>query len=290
MEPTNYPLAPEDPIIYCNGAWVRQSEATVPFMDSGFWYGDGLFETLLVANGKIFRSRKHLERMQTGMRILKIEFPVPDDEVVRLMEETVERNGLGETLLRLMCTRGTLSGAPWKFTGPANLFIGFRYAGALPPLPVKVTFVNEDDYPIARMVPALKSMTYLGNMLAIRDVVAAGAFEPVFVNRDGVVTECAVRNVFFIKGDTLHTPDTSLGILPGVTRDLILELAADMGLAVDMAPILATDIDKMDEAFISSTGIGILPVTWEGFQPTDYPLTSRLKAAVEQQVRQETGG
>ncbi len=290
MQTTRYPLAPENPIIYCHGAWVRQSEATVPFMDSGFWYGDGLFETLLVANSRIFRPRKHLERMHAGMRVLKIDFPVPDDEVVRLMEETVERNGLGETLLRLMCTRGTLSGAPWKFTGPANLFIGFRYTGTPPPSPAKVKFVAEEDYPIARMVPALKSMTYLGNMLAIRDVVAEGGYEPVFVNRDGVVTECAVRNVFFIKGKTLHTPDISLGILPGVTRDLILELAADMGLAVDMAPIPATDVNKMDEAFISSTGIGILPVTWEGFHPTDYPFTNRLKAAVEQQVQQETGG
>ncbi|MEE9466413.1 MAG: aminotransferase class IV, partial [Candidatus Neomarinimicrobiota bacterium] len=178
---------------------------------------------------------------------------------------------------------------PWKYTGPSNLYIDFRFIDSPPHLPVKVKFVTEADYPIARMVPALKSMTYLGNMLAIRDAVAEGAFEPVFVNRDGVITECSVRNIFFIKGNTLHTPDTSLGILPGVTRDLIMELATDFDLTVDTAPILATDVGAMDEAFISSTGIGVYPVTWDGFHSTEYPVAYRVQAAVERQVQAETG-
>ena len=290
MESSRQPASPADPLVYCNGTWTAQSQATVPFMDSGFWYGDGLFETILVTNGRIFRPYKHVERMRTGMDVLQIDFPVPDKEVVRLMEEAVERNGLREALIRLMCTRGTLPGAPWTYTGPANLYIGFRYIDSPPPLPVKVKFVTEADYPIARMVPALKSMTYLGNMLAIRDAVAQGAFEPVFVNRDGVITECSVRNIFFIKGNTLRTPDTSLGILPGVTRDLILELAAGLDLTVDTAAILATDADAMDEAFISSTGIGVYPVTWEGFHTTEYPIAYRVQAAVERKVQLETGG
>ncbi|MEE9161956.1 MAG: aminotransferase class IV, partial [Candidatus Neomarinimicrobiota bacterium] len=183
-----------DPIVYSNGEWLRQSKATVPFMDSGFWYGDGLFETLRVANGTIFRPHKHLARMHEGMRILRIDFPMPDKEVVAVLESLVRRNRLEDCLLRLMCTRGTLAGAPWKHQGPANLYAGFRFSDAIPTLPIKLVFVKEEQYPIARMVPALKSMTYLGNMLAIRDAVAEGAYEPVFINRDGLVTECAIRN------------------------------------------------------------------------------------------------
>lgn len=280
----------KDPIVYANGDWVRQSQATVPFMDSGFWYGDGLFETLRVANGSIFRPLRHLARMREGMQMLQIDFPLPDDEVVAVMESLVERNQLQDTLIRLMCTRGTLAGAPWKHPGPANLYAGFRFIDAQPAIPVKVLFVQEEDYPIARMVPALKSMTYLGNMLAIRDAVAQGAYEPVFVNRDGLVTECAIRNIFFIKGQTLHTPDRSLGILPGVTRDLVLDLARPLGLTVDHAPIPAASAKQMDEAFISSTGIGVYPCTWDGYGPREYPLTMRLRAAVEAQVQRETGG
>ncbi len=277
-----------DPIVYSNGKWLRQSAATVPFMDSGFWYGDGLFETLRVANGAIFRPHKHLARMHEGMRILRIDFPMPDEEVVAMLDSLVRRNRLEDSLLRLMCTRGTLAGAPWKHEGPTNLYAGFRFGDALPTLPVKLVFVQEERYPIARMVPALKSMTYLGNMLAIRDAVAEGAYEPVFINRDGLVTECAIRNIFFLQGNTLRTPDVSLGILPGVTRDLVLDLAPRQGLTIDLSPIPAAEVAQMDEAFISSTGIGIYPCTWEGFHAGEYTITRRLRAAVEAQVQRET--
>ncbi len=259
-------------------------------MDSGFWYGDGLFETLRVANGTIFRPHKHLARMREGMKVLKIDFPVPDDQVVALMEEAVRLNNLRDTLLRLMCTRGTLENAPWKHPGPSNLYIGFRFADAELTLPVKVIFAKEEHYPIGRMVPAIKPMTYLGNMLAIGDAVVRGAYEPVFVNRDGLVTECAIRNIFFVQGNTLRTADVSLGILPGVTRDLILELAGGLGLEVDMSPIRADEVNRMDEAFISSTGIGVCPCTWDGYHDSDYAITYRLREAVEAQVQRETGG
>ena len=281
---------PEDPIVYCNGSWVRQSKATVPFMDSGFWYGDGLFETLRVYNGAIFRPHKHLARMQQGLQVLQMDFPMPAGEVVAMMESLARRNRFKDALIRLMCTRGTLAGAPWKHPGPANLYAGFRFSDAEHPVPLLVRFVHEKDYPIGRMVPALKSMTYLGNMLAIRDAVAEGAFEPVFINRDGLITECAVRNIFFLQGNTLRTPDLSLGILPGVTRDLVLDLARQQGLEIDFSPIPFQEVNAMDEAFISSTGIGVAPCTWEGFQSTQYPLSQRLRDAVEAQIRSETTG
>ncbi|UCH09672.1 MAG: aminotransferase class IV family protein [Fidelibacterota bacterium] len=257
-------------------------------MDSGFWFGDGLFETLRVVNGNIFRPHKHLARMREGMKILRIEFPVPDNKVIELMQELVARNDLKSTLIRLMCTRGTLEGAPWDHSGSSNLYIGIRYAQPEPAFPVKIKFVNEEDYPLGRMVPAIKSMTYLPNMLATRDAVAEGAFEPVFVNRDGLVTEGATRNIFFIQDHTLHTPDTSLGILPGVTRDLITELSSEMGLTLDMSPIPFTQVNTMDEAFISGTGIGAYPVTWEGYPESDYSTTLRIRERIQAQVQLET--
>ena len=281
---------PGDPVVYVNGTWVRQSEAVVPFMDSGFWFGDGLFETLRVANGRLFRPYKHLERMREGMKILRLDFPVPDDKVIDLMQELIARNKLQNTLVRLMCTRGTLDDAPWKYSGPSNLYIGIRYSQPKPPFPVKIKFLQEEDYPLGRMVPAIKSMTYLPNMLATRDAAADGAFEPVFVNRDGLVTEGATRNIFFVKDLTLHTPDTSMGILPGVTRDLIIELTSELGLTLDQSPIPFNQVNTMDEAFISGTGVGVYPVTWDGYAPSDYAVALRLRERVEAQVQAETGG
>ena len=281
---------PRDPLVYINGRWLPRSQANIPFMDSGFWYGDGLFETLLVANGRIFRPEKHLARMREGMGIMRFDFPVPEEDVLELMQEAVRRNNMKEGMLRLMCTRGTLEAAPWEHEGPSNLYIGFRYTVPEPPFPVKLVFVDEECYPLTRVHPAIKSMTYLGNMLAIRDAVAQGAFEPVFINRDGLVTECATRNIFFIKGNALKTPDVSLGILPGVTRELILELAGDLGLGVDMAPIHRDMVNDMDEAFISSTGIGDYPVTWDGFHGSAYSVSYRIREAVTQLAHKETGG
>ena len=280
---------PADPIVYSNGSWTPQSQATVPFMDSGFWYGDGLFETILVENGALFRAAKHLERMHVGMDTIRIKFPVDDEEIIGLMQELLARNSMECGLLRLMCTRGTVPGAPYKFAGPANIFIGLRFGVPEPELPVKVLYVQEANYPIARITPAIKSMTYIGNMLAIGDAVKAGAFEPVFVNRDGLITECAIRNIFYVKGKTLRTPSTALGILAGVTRDLVIELAAAHGLAVDDAPIHFNDISDMDEAFLSSTGIGIYPAKWDGYAPAAYPITKQLRTAVDRQIDIETG-
>ncbi len=286
---TRKPTTPSDPIVYINGAWEHQNKATVPFMDSGFWYGDGLFETLMVNNGNIFRTDKHLARMHEGMKILKIDFPFPDTEVVALLDELIRRNNLDRALLRLMCTRGTVLGAPYRYEGPSNLYIGLRYTDPDPHFPVKLHFVEQWDYPVGRMVPALKSMTYMGNMLAIRDAHDHGAYEPVFINHDGLITECAVRNIFFVKNNILRTPDISLGILPGVTRNQIIELAGEMGIEVDVSPIKASEVNDMDEAFITSTGIGIYPATWDGYHDSDYAVTNRLKEAAEAQFQKETG-
>jgi len=105
-------------------------------------------------------------------------------------------------------------------------------------------------------------------MLAKKDAEEAGAFEPVFVNRDGYITECAIRNIFFIKENILLTPSLELGVLPGVIRETIMELAKHRGMEVSEAYILKEDLREMDEAFISSSGIGVLPVCWEGFAST----------------------
>ena len=120
-------------------------------------------------------------------------------------------------------------------------------------------------------------------MLAKKDADDANAFEPVFYNRDGFITECAIRNIFFIKGRTLLTPDTKLGVLPGVLRNTIISIAQEINLTVEETTISIESINKMDEAFISSTGIGLLPCFWDGWQ-SDFILTSKLKNHINQLI------
>jgi branched-subunit amino acid aminotransferase/4-amino-4-deoxychorismate lyase len=117
-------------------------------------------------------------------------------------------------------------------------------------------------------------------MLAKKDAEKAGAFEPVFYNRDKIITECAIRNIFFIKGKTLITPGLDLGVLPGVIRDTIMEIAPLIGLSVAEELIPFDSINEMDEAFISSTGIGMLPCYWDGWN-SKFKLTTLLKKQLD---------
>lgn len=256
-------------LIYANGIWVDAEQATVPFNDQGFLYGDSLFETIRINQGRPFRLEKHLERMHSGMNTIHMQGESLLTSIPSILKAFIIKNMVTDALLRVMITRGISRGSPWIAESEPSIYMSARRITETSSEPVKVIFVKEKNYPILRFHPAIKSGNYLGNMLAKKDAEAAGAFEPVFVNRDGYITECAIRNIFFIKDDVLLTPAVELGVLPGVIRDTIMELARQKGLKVREALIFQDDVMAMDEAFISSTGVGVLPVTWEGFE-SDY--------------------
>ena len=256
-------------LIYTDGKWVEAEQAVVPFNDLGFLYGDSLFETVRINLGKPFRLEKHLERMQSGMDTIQMESAEQLANIPGILEEYISRNNLESALARIIITRGISKGSPWRSESTPAIYMTSRPVNKPEDWPVKVVFLEEKNYPILRFHPAIKSGNYLGNMLAKKDAEDAGAFEPVFVNRDGYVTECAIRNVFFIKDNVLLTPALELGVLPGVIRDTIMELAEKRHLKVQQTFIREEDVPAMDEAFISSTGVGVLPVTWDGYQ-SDY--------------------
>ena len=253
-------------LIYANGNWVEAEQAVVPFNDQGFLYGDSLFETIRVNHGRVFRLEKHMDRMRSGMDTIHMPGGDLMAEIPKILIAYIEKNKLDSALTRIIITRGASQGPPWQSESVPALYMTSRPINEYNTWPVKVVFLEEKNYPILRFHPAIKSGNYLGNMLAKKDAENAGAFEPVFVNRDGYVTECAIRNIFFIKDDILLTPSLELGVLPGVIRDTIMELAERRNLRVQETLIIKGDVQNMDEAFISSTGVGVLPVTWEGYQ------------------------
>ena len=266
--------------LYINGKWVKENEARVPIQDGGFLYGDCLFETVRVVKGQLFRYAKHLERLQQGMAVTRLKLSVTPAALLKLCQKFITNNDLRDGLLRIIVTRGTITGVPWDFSGAPNLYIIGRLFSPLPEQPARIVFVREKDYPIARFYPAIKSGNYLGNMLAKHDAQQQVAFEPVFVNRDGIITEGAIRNVFFIRDQALYTPTLELGVLPGVIRDTVLEIAAGEGLPIFETYIHYTDVNQFDEAFLSSTGIGILPIVWQGFH-SQHHHTRRLQKLLE---------
>ena len=210
---------------YINGSWKTDSESNVPIYDGGFLLGDGLFETIRFDNQKLFHVEKHLKRLFEGLDIIRIKLRKSTLEITLLLEEIIHQNSIKSGLLRLMVTRGVVKGPPWKYEGSAGIYITIRSFTQEPESPVKVIFYPEEQYPIIRYTPAIKSLNYIGNMLAKKDAEKAGAYEPVFYNKKGFITECAIRNIFFIQGDKLLTPDTKLGVLAGIMRDIIISIA-----------------------------------------------------------------
>ena len=263
-----------------NGTWLENFDSTVPLYDAGFLFGDGLFETIRFDSRKLFYPEKHLERLSAGLDFIRIKLVKSSADIILLLEEIIQRNSIQSGLLRLMVTRGEVEGPPWKYEGLRGIYITIRPLSPEPEYPVKIVFYSEDKYPIIRFNPAIKSLNYIGNMLAKKDAEKEGAFEPVFYNKDGYITECAIRNIFFIQNDTLLTPSTNLGVLPGVMRGTIMSIANELNLTVEDANISIESINDMDEAFVSSTGIGLLPCFWNGWQ-SDFTIVSKLKKCLK---------
>ena len=266
-----------------NGTWKKASKSTVPLNDTGFLLGDGLFETIRFDNCKLFQLDKHLKRLRSGLHSIHIHLDSSDTEIRGLLTNIIQKNELPSGLLRFMVTRGNVEGPPWQYEGPPSIYINIRPLSQEPTLPVKVVFYPETKYPIIRFTPAIKSLNYMGNMLAKKDAEKDGAFEPVFYNNDGFITECAIRNIFFIQENTLLTPDIKLGVLPGVMRDTIMSIANEINLIAKETNLSFDSINEMDEAFISSTGIGLLPCSWDGWQ-SDFRLTLKLKKRINRLI------
>jgi len=261
-------------IYFINGDWVLDSKATISFNDLGFLYGDGLFETMRFDNANIFSFDKHFLRLEKGLHELSLQTPYDKKTVYRLLNEIIQKNNLSSGILRLMITRGTQNKKINNMI--PNLYISIKPFYSIPTKPVKIIFYSENQFPLIRFNPAIKSMNYLGNMLAKKRCDEDGAYEPAFYNSKNIITECAIRNIFFLKKNELFTPSLDLGILSGVMRETILSIAQSLNLKYHELHINYNKIDDYDEAFITSTGIGLLPCYWAGFK-SDYKLTSIIK-------------
>ena len=261
-------------IYFINGDWVLDSKATISFNDLGFLYGDGLFETMRFDNANIFSFDKHFLRLEKGLHELSLQTPYDKKTVYRLLNEIIQKNNLNSGILRLMITRGTQNKKINNMI--PNLYISIKPFYSIPTKPVKIIFYSENQFPLIRFNPAIKSMNYLGNMLAKKRCDEDGAYEPAFYNSKNIITECALRNIFFLKKNELFTPSLDLGILSGVMRETILSIAQSLNLKYHELHINYNKIDDYDEAFITSTGIGLLPCYWAGFK-SDYKLTSIIK-------------
>jgi aminodeoxychorismate lyase len=292
--------------VFLNGQFVPEAEAAISVFDRSFLYGDGLFETMLVSNGKPFRWAQHMERLERGAEFLGIRLPFAREALAGFAAELIARNQMPEALLRLTLSRGVgVRGYSPKGADKPTLVMTLHAIGA----PIsRSACCNQADQeigaplrwrvrtasfrlPAGEALAQFKTCNKLAQVLARAEAEAAGADEALLLNTDGFVVEAASSNLFWIERGTVCTPPLASGILAGVTREVIVELCGRLGLGVRETQIAPAELAGAEGVFLSNSAQGILEVAAvDGRETARSQLTARLHAAYLAQVREECGG
>lgn len=251
--------------IYINGQIVPQEDAKISVFDHGLLYGDGVFEGIRAYNGKIFTLDEHLDRLYDSATAISLKIPITKAEMAEAIKKTMKANNLPDSYIRLVVTRGVgkLGLDPNKCATPQIIIISDTielYPKALYEKGLDVVTVTTIRNHFSALDPKIKSLNYLNNILAKIESIQAGAGEALMLNKDGYVAECAGDNVFIFKNNILRTPPSSAGILVGITRNVVMKLAIEMGLQVKEELMTRYDLYIADECFLTGTAAEIIPV------------------------------
>ena len=252
-----------------NGTVVPQEEARVSVFDRGFLYGDGVFETLRVYDGMAFRRQAHWERLCRSASLIRLEIPFGENEYDERLERIIEINALKEAVARVTVSRGvgSISFRLDYQPHPTSVFSARPFRGYPDELyqdGAKIVVAARRRNSPASLDPAAKSANYLNNVLARAEAEDAGAFEAVMLNVDGFLTEGSVTNLFLVQGAELLTPSLDCGVLPGITRAIVLEIAGEIGIEYRETMLRAEEMLRSDEVFLTNTTAEIMPVVAVG--------------------------
>ena len=281
--------------VHINGTLVRRDEARISVFDHGFLYGNGLFETMRSYRGRIFRLEHHLQRLFRSLDTLKYPVSFTPASLVKAVCETLEANQTPDAAIRLNITRGQGDPAPNPDTcGHPSIIIFTREYR--PPSPA----LYNQGYCAAMIrgrqsaqAPAvtMKTFSLINTIIARMEAKASGCHEGIMVNTDGFITECTVSNIFMIRGSRLQTPALESGVLPGVTRQAVLELAAPTRLQPEEDTFTPEQLLTADEAFVTNSLVEIMPlVKVDGHEIGDGKpgaVTRALMTAYKELVRRE---
>ena len=221
--------------IYINGKYYSKEEAKVSVFNHGFLYGDGVFEGIRAYNGSVFRLREHLDRLYDGINTLMLNVKETKLEMQEIILETLRRNNLKDAYIRAVVARGVgdLGLDPVYCSDPTVVVIADTiaiYPQEMYDNGLKIiTAATRRNNPEG-VNPQVKSLNYLNNIMAKMEANRAGALEAVLLNKEDYVAECTGDNIFIVKNGVLITPPTYAGILVGVTRNAVIELANEMGI------------------------------------------------------------
>jgi aminodeoxychorismate lyase len=278
-------------IVFLNGQFVPESQAVVSVFDRGFLYGDGLFEGIRVFNGKPFRWKQHLKRFQHGADFLRITVPFAPEALEEFAKRVIAENQMPNSLLRLTLSRGIgqRGYSPKNAERPTLVMATYPMAVVEPSNPPSWrVFISSFRLPAGEPLARFKNLNKLPQVLARAEADADGADEALLLNSDGYVVEGSTSNLLWIRGETICTPPLPSGILPGVTRAVVLEICGKSGIAVREVNIKPKELHKMDGAFLSLSSSGIAEVAYLNGEPLKRcAIPSRISEAYWGIVRTE---
>jgi len=250
-----------DQIVYLNDSFVSLNEAKVSVLDRGFIFGDAIYEVIPVFCGKLFRFEEHLKRLNSSLNSVKIINPYTSDKWLKILQDLIVKNNSGTLSIYLQITRGV---APRNHIFPDNISpTVFIMANPLPSLDKSildngVSVVTIDD--IRWQYCQIKTTALIANILLRQQASEKNATEALLI-KDGFVTEGSASNVFIIKDNIIYTPPKTNNVLPGITRDLVVELATELKLDIREEAVPQALLDSADEIWLTSSMKDILPVT-----------------------------
>jgi len=253
-------------VIYVNGKYLPSEEACISVFDHGFLYGDGVFEGIRAYSGRIFRLEEHMDRLYDSAKAIWLDIPFSKEEMMEVCAESCRRNKIVDGYIRLVVSRGVgdLGLDPRKCDrGPTIVCIAATVEAFPEELYEKglkvITAATRRTYGEV-LAPQIKTCNYLPNIMAKIEAITAGTFEAICMSREGYVSEGSGDNVFIVKNGVIRTPHPAAGILNGVTRKTIIDLARSKGYHVEECLMNRYDLYTADEIFLTGTGAEIIPV------------------------------
>ncbi len=278
------------------GKYFDKADAKISVYDHGLLYGDGVFEGIRSYNGRVFRLKAHVDRLYDSAKAIHLVIPISREAMAGVVVDTLALNKLEDAYIRLIVTRGagSLGLDPRKTTDPQIICITDSislYPTELYEHGLKIVTAGTIRTHPSALNPRVKSLNYLNNIMAKIEGTNAGCLEALMLNHKGEVAECTGDNIFTVRDGQLHTPPVDAGILEGITRDAVMELARAAGIKVIERTMDRHDIYTADECFLTGTAAEVIPVVECDGRPIGPgqpgPITKDLLIRFHRLVREE---
>ncbi len=274
-------------LVYVDGSYYPKSQAKISVFDHGLLYGDGIFEGIRAYNGSVFKLKEHIDRLYRSAHMIMLEIPMAKEQMIQAVLETLRKNSLKDSYIRLIVTRGVgdLGLNPKKCAKPTIIIITdtitlHKVEAKEKGVTAMLSWVKRD--PVDATSHEIKSLNYLNSILAKIEANIAGVDEAICLDKNGFICEGVAENMFMVKNGKLFTPPSYTGALQGITAEEVMRLARRLGYDVEEKNITPYELFNAEEAFFTGTAAEIIPVREINKRTIDSgkpgPITKKLMA------------